>query len=188
MSDVLRCPVCSCAHFLVHIARETAGAARIRHSLRPLTFVGQELLAKIGRKASRECESMSTSLRAQRSNPCRRRKAERMDCFATLAMTGIGHGVLDHPLSRVTTAECDATSYELHAHPATPLVHRMPPVSVVCPIDNPTIRLTMQTTEPFPGWRRQTLCLLLRIDRGAIALTTQPAGRAGPNRRWRKKG
>ncbi|MBN8989356.1 MAG: hypothetical protein J0H42_13995, partial [Rhizobiales bacterium] len=35
MSDVLRCPVCSCAHFLVHIAHETAGAARIRHSLRP---------------------------------------------------------------------------------------------------------------------------------------------------------
>jgi hypothetical protein len=37
MSDVLRCPVCSCAHFLVHIAHETAGAARIRHSLRPLS-------------------------------------------------------------------------------------------------------------------------------------------------------
>ena len=35
MSDVLRCPVCSCAHFSVHIAHETAGAARIRHSLRP---------------------------------------------------------------------------------------------------------------------------------------------------------
>ncbi len=37
MSDVLRCPVCSCAHSSVHIAHETAGAARIRHSLRPLT-------------------------------------------------------------------------------------------------------------------------------------------------------
>ena len=36
MSDVLRCPVCSCAHFLVHDAHEIAGAARIRHSLRPL--------------------------------------------------------------------------------------------------------------------------------------------------------
>ena len=35
MSDVLRCPVCSCAQFL-HIAHETSGAARIRHSLRPL--------------------------------------------------------------------------------------------------------------------------------------------------------
>ncbi|MDB5574877.1 MAG: hypothetical protein JWR80_53 [Bradyrhizobium sp.] len=35
MSDVLRCPVCSCAHLLVHFAHETAGAARIRHSLLP---------------------------------------------------------------------------------------------------------------------------------------------------------
>jgi hypothetical protein len=29
-------PVCSCAFFLVHFAHETAGAARIRLSLRPL--------------------------------------------------------------------------------------------------------------------------------------------------------
>jgi hypothetical protein len=29
-------PVCSCAHFFVHTARETAGAARTRLSLRPL--------------------------------------------------------------------------------------------------------------------------------------------------------
>jgi len=42
MSDVLRCPVCSCAHFPVHIARETAGAARIRHSLRLLNWRGRE--------------------------------------------------------------------------------------------------------------------------------------------------
>jgi hypothetical protein len=40
MSDALRCPVCSCAHFLVHAAHETAGAARIRHSLRPLDAEG----------------------------------------------------------------------------------------------------------------------------------------------------
>ena len=36
MSDVLRCPVCSCAAFLALFAHEIAGAARIRHSLRPL--------------------------------------------------------------------------------------------------------------------------------------------------------
>ena len=36
MSDVLRCPVCSCAAFLAQFAHEIAGAARIRHSLRPL--------------------------------------------------------------------------------------------------------------------------------------------------------
>ena len=35
VSDVLRCPVCSCAHSST-IAHEIAGAARIRHSLRPL--------------------------------------------------------------------------------------------------------------------------------------------------------
>jgi hypothetical protein len=36
MSDRLRCPVCSCAIFVLPFARETAGAARIRHSLLPL--------------------------------------------------------------------------------------------------------------------------------------------------------
>src|SRR5882757_8553009 len=39
-------PVCSCACFLMHIARETAGAARTRSSLRPL-IGGQGLLAKL---------------------------------------------------------------------------------------------------------------------------------------------
>ena len=36
MSDCLRCPVCSCAFFSHNFAHETAGAARIRHSLLPL--------------------------------------------------------------------------------------------------------------------------------------------------------
>src|SRR6478736_2915389 len=48
MSDCLRCPVCSCAHFLVHIAHETAGAARIRHSLRPLIPEGGDYLQTSG--------------------------------------------------------------------------------------------------------------------------------------------
>ena len=34
-------PVCSCAFCFVHLARETAGAARTRSSLRPLSFRGQ---------------------------------------------------------------------------------------------------------------------------------------------------
>src|SRR6476620_7214277 len=34
-------PVCSCAHSFVHTAHETAGAARIRHSLRPLNGGGR---------------------------------------------------------------------------------------------------------------------------------------------------
>ena len=49
-------------------------------------------------------------------------------------------------------------------------------------------RTTLHGSEPFSNCRRQTLCLLLRIDRCANALTRQPAGRAGPNRRWRKTG
>jgi hypothetical protein len=57
MSDVLRCPVCSCAHFSVHDAHETAGAARIRHSLRPLNFGGRNDLQNFGQIMPRECET-----------------------------------------------------------------------------------------------------------------------------------
>jgi hypothetical protein len=43
----------------VHTAHEIAGAARIRHSLRPLNFgEGGKLLAKLGRNAPRECEGV----------------------------------------------------------------------------------------------------------------------------------
>src|SRR5215217_7018375 len=45
MSDVLRCPVCSCAAFYALFAHEIAGAARIRHSLRPL-LKGREASGK----------------------------------------------------------------------------------------------------------------------------------------------
>src|ERR1700712_5891166 len=43
---VLRCPVCSCAFCCVQTARETAGAARTRSSLRPLTERAGSLRAK----------------------------------------------------------------------------------------------------------------------------------------------
>src|SRR5216110_2145160 len=36
MSECFRCPVCSCAPKCTFLAHETAGAARTRHSLRPL--------------------------------------------------------------------------------------------------------------------------------------------------------
>ena len=48
-----------CALF-VHIAHETAGAARTRSSLRPLTTEGEEFPANLGRNASRERERVST--------------------------------------------------------------------------------------------------------------------------------
>jgi hypothetical protein len=72
MSDALRCPVCSCASPLL-FARETAGAARTRHSLRPLSSRGARISVKL--RAPRAARSRShirvgtTSLRAQRSNP-----------------------------------------------------------------------------------------------------------------------
>ncbi|MET3839325.1 hypothetical protein ABIE49_001403 [Bradyrhizobium sp. OAE829] len=46
---VLRCPVCSCAAFLVLTAHGTAGAARTRSSLRPLISRARKFLAKLGR-------------------------------------------------------------------------------------------------------------------------------------------
>ncbi|WP_212416755.1 hypothetical protein, partial [Bradyrhizobium sp. AUGA SZCCT0222] len=89
MSDVLRCPVCSCAAFLCTIAHETAGAARIRHSLRPLNFGGAEFLAKLGRDVPREREIAFVVIAsaAKQSMPPHE---ERMDCFASLAMTLVG--------------------------------------------------------------------------------------------------
>src|SRR5829696_836945 len=78
-------PVCSCAHFLVHIAHETAGAARTRSSLRP------RLGESFGQASGAPC--------AAGSRNCIHRHCERseaihchllygkMDCFASLAMT-----------------------------------------------------------------------------------------------------
>jgi hypothetical protein len=61
MSDVLRCPVCSCAHFLCTLrmrsrVQRASGipCALIREGER----VTRELLANPGRNASRECESV----------------------------------------------------------------------------------------------------------------------------------
>jgi len=46
----------------VHLARETAGAARTRLSLRPLFSRGRKLTQSPGRIVPRECEGMSTLL------------------------------------------------------------------------------------------------------------------------------
>jgi hypothetical protein len=69
MSDVLRCPVCSCAHFLVHIAHEIAGAARIRHSLRPLTFEGGKFQQTSGdqRRENADLRSYARQRHCERS-------------------------------------------------------------------------------------------------------------------------
>src|SRR5881392_3746895 len=49
-----RCPVCSCAVLFAQIARETAGAASTRSSLRPLTRRAGSYPANLGRNAPRE--------------------------------------------------------------------------------------------------------------------------------------
>src|SRR3954469_16701636 len=43
-----RCPVCSCAFLFAQIARETAGAASTRSSLRPLIEEGGKFPANLG--------------------------------------------------------------------------------------------------------------------------------------------
>src|SRR5438445_6344486 len=48
-----RCPVCSCALLFAQIARETAGAASTRSSLRPLTG-GREVLQQTSGATRRE--------------------------------------------------------------------------------------------------------------------------------------
>jgi hypothetical protein len=62
---------------LVHVAHEIAGAARIRHSLRPLISRGRENnLQTSGAMRRENAKLYPPSLRAQRSNPSRREKKE----------------------------------------------------------------------------------------------------------------
>jgi hypothetical protein len=90
-------PVCSCAHFLVHIAHETAGAARTRSSLRP------RLGESFGQASGAPCAGGSRNCIHRHCEPTGRREAPpddrlreaihchllygKMDCFASLAMT-----------------------------------------------------------------------------------------------------
>src|SRR6266404_1469325 len=92
-----RCPVCSCALLFAQIARETAGAASTRSSLRPLLSGGQE----VDSKPRAQCAARS---RSHIHRHCERSEAihchlvhGKMDCFrlrqgfggqvASLAMT-----------------------------------------------------------------------------------------------------
>src|SRR5882757_9841601 len=75
MSDVLRCPVCSCAAYLAQSAHETAGAARIRHSLRPLFGEGGKFLGKARAQRRREIDnSYSVSSPAKAGDPVFQRR------------------------------------------------------------------------------------------------------------------
>src|SRR5207237_1042784 len=61
--DALRWTCMLMRALLVHIAHETAGAARTRSSLRPLFGEGGKFLANLGRISSREREAISASSR-----------------------------------------------------------------------------------------------------------------------------
>jgi hypothetical protein len=54
-------PVCSCAHSFVHIAHETAGAARTRSSLRPLRFT-RAMLSQTSGAFRREKRGVTSAL------------------------------------------------------------------------------------------------------------------------------
>src|SRR6266571_1719373 len=71
-----RCPVCSCAFLFAQIARETAGAASTRSSLRPLFRRGQTKLQTSGSMRRENAKLYPPSLRAKRSNPCPGTKKE----------------------------------------------------------------------------------------------------------------
>src|SRR5438105_2373837 len=58
MSECFRCPVCSCAPNVQFLAHETAGAARTRHSLRPLFAEAQTNLHSSGEIAPRDREAV----------------------------------------------------------------------------------------------------------------------------------
>src|SRR6202020_862743 len=72
---------CECACVFSFIAREAAGASSIRRSLRPLLPEAREILAKLGRVASRDITVIASGAKQSSS-----RRVEGLDCFASLAM------------------------------------------------------------------------------------------------------
>jgi hypothetical protein len=74
MSDVLRCPVCSCAAFFALFAHEIAGAARIRHSLRPLVWEGEEFQQNSGASRREIVNTYAVSSPAHAGDPVFQRR------------------------------------------------------------------------------------------------------------------
>ena len=87
-----RCPVCSCAVLFAQIARETAGAASTRSSLRPLIFEG-----KMNSKPRAQCAARMRT-HTQLSSPG---LTGRSSIPETAVIESIGCGVLDAPLEPV---------------------------------------------------------------------------------------
>src|SRR5256885_11609210 len=89
-----RCPVCSCAVLFAQIARETAGAASTRSSLRPLNSGGPNEMQTSGELRRENAQARSAVIASAAKQSMSQHK-ERMDCVAALAMTWIGCSALD---------------------------------------------------------------------------------------------
>ena len=85
MSDCLRCPVCSCAQLLLHCARDLGCSAHPAFPA-PSDFLGANDYQRLGRNARRDREVASSVIASEAKQSISQHK-ERMDCFATLAMT-----------------------------------------------------------------------------------------------------
>src|SRR5437764_9221623 len=82
-----RCPVCSCALLFAQIARETAGAASTRSSLRPLSSGGQTKMQTSGDQRREKAKLFPRLCERSEAIHCHLARGK-MDCFAALAMTG----------------------------------------------------------------------------------------------------
>ena len=113
--DALRCPVCSCARFVCAIARETAGAARTRSSLRPLFLRRENEMQTSGAMRRENAKSHSVVVtRLVRSHwagdPVFQRRA---------VIEPISRGVLDRPVKPDDDSRgcCMPRSHPMHPAP-----------------------------------------------------------------------
>ena len=89
--------------FFVQIARETAGAACTRSSLRPRYRVRAERDGKLGQIMSRECEAASSHSVSSPGCALLRTWTGRPSTPRLIGSTTTVSGILDHPHARVTT-------------------------------------------------------------------------------------
>jgi hypothetical protein len=103
-------PVCSCARSYAQIAHGTAGAACTRSSLRPPILEGKRRCKPRARCVARTRSRIHRHCLRQTRGVCARERSDEaihlsacraMDCFAALAMTGLG----DH-----TATSCSAAA------------------------------------------------------------------------------
>ena len=119
MSDVLRCPVCSWAHFLCTLAHETAGAARIRHSLRPLNWRRAKRSAKLRAHRAARMRNYVHVIASEAKQS--RVVGGTLDCFVALLLAMTVDGASPRPYRNRSPP---SSPQPLHArqHPTCPLI------------------------------------------------------------------